>query len=752
MKVWFLVIVVSLAGRAAAFELLANGDLEKRDEKGAFAHWKGVTVYGAPAKFGVDESVKHSGDASFKIVSTESTQTYLRSEPAVVAPGEEIELSGWVKTEKISGSENYKVLLMAELTGGDGRTEQFAQVAAKIDKSGTNDWMKVEGKVKVPGGTAVMRLRAGVFNCVGTCWWDGLHAEAKAPFAARFDLERARVTPEMGGVPVMIVNRDGRTGVVRLRVTFEKQTVERDVQLTGEAVQKVFVGMKINERGEELKLKLALMEMGDKEAIWKEEREVMVPWALVLSPPIPTHWAVEDGAAKIEGDVDVAVTKEMRERGKLVVRLLSGAKEIAKWESDQVKDGFNYFEMAGVKAGLGDYTLKAELRPRRGDVIAVEQPFGVIHRSQAKTVLNADGFLEKEGKAIFPLGIFNGGGKMKEMGEAGFTVSHTYNDADVEPGERPGDQRAMHFFMESQKAGLKVLFLIPRGLAFAHDWDGVRRRVRMFRNHPALLAWDEEEGIARDDMSPEDLAKLRQIIREEDPNHPLMVGDSRLPIQQVKDRSNFFPISSMDLGMWWWYPIPMAAQRDAGLEGEEKGASPGEMKPPSFLVLRRTTMPIWVGVQAYKKNENSRYPNPVEYRAQAYIAIIHGAKGLMWYAGSVEGGLYLAPKEGRWDYFKKLAGELNGLSDVFMGSFGETPRFEPGSAKMSVAVKVAEHRTVLLAANRSALPVDVMFHLAQPKGGSVEVLSENRRVDCVGGKIVDHFDAYGVHVYELGRK
>src|SRR5207248_2426533 len=132
-----------------------------------------------------------------------------------------------------------------------------------------------------------------------------------------------------------------------------------------------------------------------------------------------------------------------------------------------------------------------------------------------------DGYLVHSDKTIFPLGIFNGGGKTKESAEAGFTINHTYNDANVEPGERPGDMRALHFLNMTQQAGMKALMLIPRGLAFAHDWEGVRRRIRMFRNHPALLAWDEEEGIARDDMSPADLARLRKLIAKEDPNHPL---------------------------------------------------------------------------------------------------------------------------------------------------------------------------------------------------------------------------------------
>src|SRR5205814_8078971 len=94
--------------------------------------------------------------------------------------------------------------------------------------------------------------------------------------------------------------------------------------------------------------------------------------------------------------------------------------------------------------------------------------------------------------------------------------------------------------------GMKMLFLIPRGQAFGGDWEGFRHRIRLFKNHPALLAWDEEEGIARGDMKPEALVKMRQIIRDEDPHHPLMVGDSRDIITRVTDRSNFFPLDSMD--------------------------------------------------------------------------------------------------------------------------------------------------------------------------------------------------------------
>ena len=365
--------------------------------------------------------------------------------------------------------------------------------------------------------------------------------------------------------------------------------------------------------------------------------------------------------------------------------------------------------------------------------------------------INADGYCVHDGKAIFPLGIFNGGAHVKEMGEAGFTLNHAYNAANAEFGEKPNDQGAKNFLDASENNGMKVCFLIPRGQVFHGDWEALRHRVRLLRNHPALLCWDEEEGIARGDMPPEYLVKLRQIIKEEDPNHPLMVGDPRDMIGRVTDRANFFPVDQMDLGMWWWYPLPLRTGPTTAnaLEGEEATHRP-ELVPPEFLVKRNTDKPIWVGLQSYKKKD-SRYPTPVEYRAQAYIAIIHGAKGLMWYGGSVTGGIYLAPEEGHWDYLKKLARELRDLSPVFMSPNGDAPKFTPTEAPISVCMKRDEGRDVLLTVNRGLEPIDVEFQLDR-SNGVARVLSEDRQVKLESSNLRDHFEPLATHIFELPAK
>jgi hypothetical protein len=247
---------------------------------------------------------------------------------------------------------------------------------------------------------------------------------------------------------------------------------------------------------------------------------------------------------------------------------------------------------------------------------------------------------------------------------------------------------------------------------------------------------------------------LRQILREEDPRHPLMVGDPRDVISRMGDRSSFFPADQMDFGMWWWYPLPLKPGPTSGnaLEGEEALAQP-ELAPPTFLVRRNTDKPIWVGVQAYRKSDDSRFPTPVEYRAQAYIAVIYGAKGLMWYGGSVHGGIYTVPPEvGHWNYLKKLAGELREMSPVFMAKTDEASvEVTPKDSAVSVSLKRLPDRLVMLTANRGVKPVDVKLSCSALRAGrATKVLYEDREIRSGDdGAIADHFDPMAVHVYEL---
>jgi hypothetical protein len=121
----------------------------------------------------------------------------------------------------------------------------------------------------------------------------------------------------------------------------------------------------------------------------------------------------------------------------------------------------------------------------------------------------------------------------------------------------------------------------------------------------------------------------------------------------------------------------------------------------------------------------------------------------MWYGGSVQGGAYLNVEESNWDYVKKLAAEMKDMAPVFMSPTQAAPKFSPETAPVSVMLKKAGERTVLIAVNRGAKPVEVTLEAPGLKAGKAKVLFEDRDVATATGKLTDKFDAYAVHVYEL---
>ncbi|HZZ41969.1 MAG TPA: carbohydrate binding domain-containing protein [Tepidisphaeraceae bacterium] len=723
--------------------LVANPGFEEVGRDGLPESWQAFTAWGE-GKVTVDEQVTHQGKHAIRIEGIQPvTQIFLRPAGMEVAPGEQFYASAWVRTDHLVGGVG--AVLMADFLNVDGHSDATARFAV-APKEAAGGWKRIEGVITVPAQAKTMHFRVGIWNSRGVAWFDDVELRALTSVSCRIDLATPRLTPGMTTIPVTVVNRAGEKAGVRIGLSAGKVSTGQEIQLNGAALQRVEVETPAVQRGP-CRLACEIVEKGD--VVAKDQRDMVVPAAVTMSPAIPTHWAVEDGAATVDGEIDLAVSPEELAAEKIRVELQDGGKHVvASWESGALKDGLNPFHLDAGALPVGGYTVEASIMPLH---ISLSEPFAVIHRAQAETTLNADGYLVQDGKAIFPLGIFNGAGKSAEMGAAGFTVQHAYNACDVIEGQRPNDQGALEFLNKAQAAGLKCLFLIPRGFVFAEDWEAFRRRVRMFKNHPALLAWDEEEGLARGDMDLKSLAKMCQIIRQEDPHHPIMIGDARDEITKIADRATLFPADLMDLGMWWWYPIPPRPGAGSLLNGDD-ATSAYELTPPSFLTRATTKKPIWVGVQSYKKEFDwARYPTAAEYRAQAYIAIIHGAKGLMWYGGYVDGGVFAAPPtESHWTALAALAKELHGLSDVLMAPALATPKFEPANAPISLSLRQSSGRLVLLAANRDRRAQDEVVHLPMVVG-SGRVLGEAREVAIKEGELRDHFDGYAVHVYELSK-
>ena len=736
--------------------LIANGEAEGPPSAEKLPpHWSPLVV-STTASFATDATEKHGGRASIRITAPEQTRSYARSDVIPVAPGETIHGSAWVKVKDVDLKEGLNhVIMIAEFTDAKDANQTVLKFDVAKIPDASKEWTKIEGSVKVPELMANLRVRVGFSYAHGTSWWDDLRVWTDSPLACRIDLAEARLTPAMKTLPVLLLNRERTRDTLGLSVELNKSSASERVKLTGDATQRVDVPIAMPKPGK-VKATATIAREAKGKAIFTEDRNALMPPPMALYPPVPTHWVVEDGKPHLECKVDLATTDQQR-RGAVIRAEMrdQSDKAVAAWMSerkDSVDDGVHDFAFDVPPLAEGDYKLVVSLQGGSGSPLSVERDYHVIRRRRAKVTINSVGYCEYDGKAIFPIGIFNGG-KFKEQGDAGFTVTHTYNASRISNNERPEDAETERWLDQTEANGMKTCLLVPMKQVIAGDLDAVRRRVRLFRNHPALLCWDEEEGFGRGDFKPDTLKKLRQIISEEDPNHPFMVGDPKEIVSHIKDRSNFFPLDEMDMGMWWWYPFPLQARAADALEGEE--ASKGDVLDlPEFLTRANTTKPIWVGIQAYKKGDKSRYPTAEEYRSQAFLGVIHGAKGLMWYGGSVTGGIFVekaTPQETHWEDLKELARELHDLSDVFMSPTVETPKASPETTPVDVCIKQAGNRLVMIAASRSVKEADVTIASPRLKAGEVKVPSENRTVRAADGSLKDRFAPLAVHVYELAK-
>ncbi len=388
----------------------------------------------------------------------------------------------------------------------------------------------------------------------------------------------------------------------------------------------------------------------------------------------------------------------------------------------------------------------------------IKAPLRAAEPSATKVTIGSDGFLRVNGKPHFPIGLYSAT-RFEELGKAGFTATHSYGivtgEADVEIN--PNDTRLKQLLDNSWSNGMRMMVELPRKAIEQAKWTQIRRRIETFRNHPGLLCWGSEERVARGVAPLKNVCDLYQLVRELDPNHPLVLGDTRDKIKNLQvDRRNFFPDDCMDAGIWWWYPIPFRKRDGNGLEGNEKFGD--VLQPPSWLTTTLSRRPLWIAIQSYQKPfKEARFPTPDEYRCMAYLSIINGVKALWFYTGSGQrdwqkkpAGLLNKPQEAHWDYVQKLVHELREMEPVITAkSSAAKITMMPTNAPIEFATRELNGALYLFAANKSGQGQTIKFSSPALAGKIVAVLHEQHTVTLKGDTLTDEVKPYGVHVYRM---
>jgi hypothetical protein len=137
-----------------------------------------------------------------------------------VAAGETLDASAWVKLSNVVGEESDEgsgnVALVANFFEGDGRSEDFQDIATIA--AGADDWCDLHGQVTVPkqarGGAPAVGLRYIARHLLGAMMF---RFPARRQLVARADLDDERMTPQLGGVPITVINRSQAPAKAQVR-------------------------------------------------------------------------------------------------------------------------------------------------------------------------------------------------------------------------------------------------------------------------------------------------------------------------------------------------------------------------------------------------------------------------------------------------------------------------------------------------------------------------------------------------------
>ncbi len=161
--------------------------------------------------------------------------------------------------------------------------------------------------------------------------------------------------------------------------------------------------------------------------------------------------------------------------------------------------------------------------------------------------------------------------------------------------------------------------------------------------------------------------------------------------------------------------------------------------------------PVWACIETTHISNAARRPTPDQVRSEVWMAIIHGARGITYFAHEfapkfVEAGL-LAD-----ELIAKKVGEINAEIRSYAkvindGSAIEGVKIDGG--EVALLARRGSSDTYIFAVSMTDARAKVTFTVPGLPAGDVEAVGEKRTIKAVSGGWADEFDGYQVHVYRV---
>ena len=163
---------------------------------------------------------------------------------------------------------------------------------------------------------------------------------------------------------------------------------------------------------------------------------------------------------------------------------------------------------------------------------------------------------------------------------------------------------------------------------------------------------------------------------------------------------------------------------------------------------------VWNCIECTRISNPAVKPTPHQVRAEVWMSIIHGSRGLIYFVHQfkpqfIEAGL-LADGE-MTAAVTKINAQVRSLAAVINAGKPTDVRAKSSSPAAPLAVMARTHggATYVFAVAMRDKPATATFALSGVKAATAEVLGENRTLHVTKGTFTDAFKGYGVHLYKV---
>lgn len=407
----------------------------------------------------------------------------------------------------------------------------------------------------------------------------------------------------------------------------------------------------------------------------------------------------------------------------------------------------------------GDLQLTASLVNTADGTTLSEQKW-TLHKLTKTEVASLKTYIDEsnntivDGKPFFPLGWYSDPRMelLDEIADSPFNCILDYGTNNT------SKTYMLNYLDKMHQKGLKLIYCLndvyPTATYFKdRAWEGVTGNeqivsavVDAYKNHPAVIAWYLNDELPKT-LKPK-LEEYYHKVASEDPTRPCLIVLCNM--SELKHFPDTTDIMGVDL-----YPVPTQPITDISLETDMAYAAVNGHKP------------IWVVPQAFawyqygpnpdrghtpneQELREGRAPTFEEDRCMTYLALTHGAKGLIYYCYY---DMRLLPQyKEMWGWMKRLGAEIKDISPMLLSpdDYG-TVQCSPANTGIHTKLKKYKGELYLMAVNVDNAPCKETLNIGKHIAKTANVLFEDRSVKTEGTALTDNFKPLEVHVYNLGK-